>query len=232
MAIAVRFDHTSHTTRAITHHPSLLVAAADSDVGGGNALDKVPYKLANISLRWMLKEIILSDCGIIFNRRKLMKFGVPGTEFAPKPVKIPAYGPGAPGFDGKKNANKKEMAPPTGKAPLQPTVFRYQKGDNDSSKKDESPATTSGEETEQDSGDSSSPTDGGDGTTVIDGEEEEREGEAGEQDEMIEVPWWYRDAIEPMRDELLHQPAWWLLELLPFYVKRQDEHSNWKKHLR
>lgn len=46
-----------------------------------------------------------------------------------------------------------------------------------------------------------------------------------------DAPWWYRDSVEPLRDELLHQPGWWLLEVLPFYVKKQDENSIWKKHI-
>jgi hypothetical protein len=37
--------------------------------------------MSNVPFRWNLKEVILADTGIIFNRQKLMKFGVPGTEF-------------------------------------------------------------------------------------------------------------------------------------------------------
>lgn len=183
-----------------------------SDVGGGNELDTEPYKLSNIPLRWMLREIIHADTGIIFNRRKLMKFGVPGTEFAPRATKLPGS-----------NTNKVQISPPNAKLTQQPTVVR------EVTMKDESNRDP-GEDDDDSSGSApagnsvsakrpvSEMTSGG-ATIIEEGSEED-------------VPWWYRDSIEPMRDELLHQPGWWILEILPFYIKKQDEHSVWKKHLR
>ena len=42
-------------------------AGCHSDVGGGAVKDAVRYSLADISLRWMVKQVILSQCGIKFN---------------------------------------------------------------------------------------------------------------------------------------------------------------------
>ena len=38
-----------------------------SDVGGGGVRDTVRYSLGDISLRWMVKQVILSQCGIRFD---------------------------------------------------------------------------------------------------------------------------------------------------------------------
>ena len=42
-------------------------AGCHSDVGGGAVEDTVRYSLGDISLRWMVKQVRLSDCGIVFD---------------------------------------------------------------------------------------------------------------------------------------------------------------------
>jgi len=42
-------------------------AGCHSDVGGGAVEDAVRYSLGDISLRWMVKQVILSQCGIRFD---------------------------------------------------------------------------------------------------------------------------------------------------------------------
>ena len=42
-------------------------AGCHSDVGGGAVEDTVRYALGDISLRWMVKQVILSQCGIRFD---------------------------------------------------------------------------------------------------------------------------------------------------------------------
>ena len=42
-------------------------AGCHSDVGGGAVEDAVRYSLGDISLRWMVKQVILSECGIKFD---------------------------------------------------------------------------------------------------------------------------------------------------------------------
>jgi len=44
-----------------------------SDVGGGVVDDGVEYSLANISLRWMVKQVTLSRCGIKFDTAALKR---------------------------------------------------------------------------------------------------------------------------------------------------------------
>jgi len=48
-------------------------AGCHSDVGGGSVKDAVRHSLADISLRWMVKQVILSQCGIRFDAAALRK---------------------------------------------------------------------------------------------------------------------------------------------------------------
>ena len=40
------------------------------------------------------------------------------------------------------------------------------------------------------------------------------------------------DAVEPLHDELKLEPAWWLLEIIPFPFSWQDAKGNWHKRWR
>jgi len=48
-------------------------AGCHSDVGGGAVEDAVRYSLGDISLRWMVKQVILSQCGIRFDAGALRR---------------------------------------------------------------------------------------------------------------------------------------------------------------
>ena len=48
-------------------------AGCHSDVGGGAVKDTVRYSLGDISLRWMVKQVILSQCGIRFDAAALRR---------------------------------------------------------------------------------------------------------------------------------------------------------------
>ena len=48
-------------------------AGCHSDVGGGAIEDTVRYSLADVSLRWMVKQVILSQCGIKFDAAALRR---------------------------------------------------------------------------------------------------------------------------------------------------------------
>ena len=38
-----------------------------TDVGGGNMKDSENHSLSNVSLRWMVREVVEANCGIIFD---------------------------------------------------------------------------------------------------------------------------------------------------------------------
>lgn len=48
-----------------------------SDVGGGLAEDTEEYALANIPLRWMLREIVKAQCGVHFDKTALKLWHIP-----------------------------------------------------------------------------------------------------------------------------------------------------------
>lgn len=47
-----------------------------SDVGGGAVDDGVPHSLGDISLRWMVKQVRLSRCGILFDPATVRRAGL------------------------------------------------------------------------------------------------------------------------------------------------------------
>ncbi|CAE6520488.1 unnamed protein product [Rhizoctonia solani] len=52
-------------------------AGCHSDVGGGEDHNDAEHSLSNISLRWMVRQIILSQCGIQFNNDALRDMKIP-----------------------------------------------------------------------------------------------------------------------------------------------------------
>jgi hypothetical protein len=56
-------------------------AGCHQDVGGGNQFDANQTTLADITLRWMIREIVKSQCGIVFGNSALTKAGIPTDSF-------------------------------------------------------------------------------------------------------------------------------------------------------
>ncbi|KAI9443509.1 hypothetical protein H4582DRAFT_2197723 [Lactarius indigo] len=52
-------------------------AGSHSDVGGGVAKDTKPHALSNISLRWMVREILKTRSHILFDKAALKQWGIP-----------------------------------------------------------------------------------------------------------------------------------------------------------
>lgn len=48
--------------------------------------DDVKSSLAQITLRWMVQEIMSSKCGIVFDQNQLARWSIPVAAFAPAPV--------------------------------------------------------------------------------------------------------------------------------------------------
>jgi len=82
-----RQDISSKSRASVSEHPSLRktdlglfqsveevwFAGHHSDVGGGTVADDCRYSLADISLRWMVKQVIRSQCGILFDHAALRR---------------------------------------------------------------------------------------------------------------------------------------------------------------
>ncbi|KAG1766203.1 hypothetical protein EDD22DRAFT_1012012, partial [Suillus occidentalis] len=52
-----------------------------TDIGGGNVENSVKVSLAQVTLRWMVEQVILSKCGIIFDEEALERVGMPLSSF-------------------------------------------------------------------------------------------------------------------------------------------------------
>ncbi|KAG7088030.1 hypothetical protein E1B28_012066 [Marasmius oreades] len=61
-------------------------AGCHGDVGGGSVSNSEPHSLGNISLRWMIRQVILSQCGVLFKNEALSKTWV---DFPPTPLPFP-----------------------------------------------------------------------------------------------------------------------------------------------
>jgi hypothetical protein len=60
----------------LTAATSLLTSCSSADVGGGIVPDKHKLSAANIPLRWMVRQVMASDCGIIFDDKALARYHI------------------------------------------------------------------------------------------------------------------------------------------------------------
>ncbi|KAH8104636.1 hypothetical protein BXZ70DRAFT_600191 [Cristinia sonorae] len=69
-------------------------AGCHCDVGGGSVLDTTEYSLSDITLRWMVRQVVLSQVGITFDEDALKRARIPNSVFtgAGFPVTPPASG--------------------------------------------------------------------------------------------------------------------------------------------
>ncbi|KAK2465387.1 hypothetical protein APHAL10511_002741 [Amanita phalloides] len=51
-------------------------AGCHSDVGGGSVPNDAKHTLANVSFRWMVREVMASQCGILFDEAALVRNGI------------------------------------------------------------------------------------------------------------------------------------------------------------
>ncbi|KAH0831959.1 hypothetical protein J3R83DRAFT_12847 [Lanmaoa asiatica] len=56
-----------------------------TDIGGGNVKDDVKVSLAQITLHWMVEQVMQSQCGILFDSNELACIGFIGPPLSPQP---------------------------------------------------------------------------------------------------------------------------------------------------
>ncbi|KAG2155809.1 uncharacterized protein EDB93DRAFT_53072 [Suillus bovinus] len=54
-----------------------------TDIGGGDVENSVEVSLAQVTLHWMVEQVILSNCGIVFDEEALERVGMPLSSFPP-----------------------------------------------------------------------------------------------------------------------------------------------------
>jgi len=141
-----------------------------SDIGGGSTPDSADCSLANIPLRWMVREVMKAQCGIVFDETAFSRLKIPSdlTSF----------------FGG------------------------YTRGQETLPHDFFSPMDTPFSERE------SNDTQGSNSSSELDA----------------------KDALQPIHDQLVEAPVWWLLEVVPTNYTYQSSKTNqwvseWSIHL-
>ncbi|RDX42628.1 hypothetical protein OH76DRAFT_1410973 [Lentinus brumalis] len=60
-----------------------------SDVGGGSVTDDTKISLSDITLRWMVREVVLAQCGISFDQAALVRANIPDAIFTGVGMSLP-----------------------------------------------------------------------------------------------------------------------------------------------
>jgi len=195
-------DGDSHQADPPSNVLEVWFAGCHSDVGGGSVLDTEPHTLGNISLRWMVRQCIEAQCGILFDSALLQAAGIQPQLFVPKSDQL------------KLNFNLKVAIPETQKHDEAEGSTTTDEGygtddgraddTNESDKKSKRKKKTKhvGELTLSPTRDHASP--------VESLEERER-----------------KDALAPIHDSLKERPVWWILELIPLMRTWQDKDGTW-----
>lgn len=190
------------------------------DVGGGNAKDADPHALANIPLKWMLKEIIAADTGLIFRRSALARAHIDLDELVEAAERTR--------IEDAKHKVKVKDASATG---------------NGSGSATDATLTAAG--TSPTATLKLSLMDGEAAVPVLDmhngSVKNPAKAEVAEAEHEITTRSLYerwktgsgkQDAECELTDELYRAPAWWLLECIPFVDSNQDQHGHWKDSVR
>jgi hypothetical protein len=76
----------------ITDVKEVWFAGCHSDVGGGADSNDTKYSLSHITLRWMVREVMNSSCGIMFDEAQLLRWNIP-LQMTPPPSPLPPSSP-------------------------------------------------------------------------------------------------------------------------------------------
>lgn len=213
---------TSFSCSAHVIEPKILTImdVTPPDVGGGNAKDSDPHALANIPLKWMLKEIIAADTGLIFRRSALARAHIDLDELveAAERTKIE---------DAKHKVKVKEASAASA-------------GSGSGTDATSTAAGTSPTATLKLSlmdGEAAVPVfDMHNGSVKNPAKAEVAEAEHEITTRSLYERWktgsGKQDAECELTDELYRAPAWWLLECIPFVDSNQDQHGHWKDSVR
>lgn len=177
-------------------------AGCHCDVGGGSVKNDVPHSLARISLRWMIRECFKAESGIMFDGARLREIGLDPSDL------FPIVTPRAPPLHvGERRIESLPKSPSTfsklakwGKRALR--AVRGAPPAPDFVHAEKRPIVQEGLHDFH----------GPDGELLYGNEEEEE----------------LRDALSPKYDQLRLMPLWYLLELWPIKVRRQNARAEWE----
>ena len=191
------FDLTPLHVRKYEFQLTFRLRLSISDVGGGEVRDEEPHSLANISFRWMLQEIHQSECGILFDYHALRDLGIPADSVPPSSAR---QDPAALGLQ-----SIATSAPaPDSKSPASTPNAQFllpQKSESSTSARFVSFLRTLKLKAKN-------------STPNVDVQSKETLAEQASKSctelDMI-------DALEPIHDQLVEDPLWWLLQFPIWY---------------
>ncbi|KAI0755060.1 hypothetical protein C8Q80DRAFT_407644 [Daedaleopsis nitida] len=64
-------------------------AGCHSDVGGGSVPDDTKLSLSDITLRWMVRQVVLAQCGVVFDAAALVRANIPESIFTGVGMPLP-----------------------------------------------------------------------------------------------------------------------------------------------
>ncbi|KAL4250658.1 hypothetical protein ABKN59_005360 [Abortiporus biennis] len=222
-------------------------AGCHADVGGGSVPDSTVHALSDVTLRWMVRQVVLSQCGITFDQAALLRANIPDSVFtgvgfpvppSPHPISsgskpLPPVGPNSNTAgttngttDGEKG-DSNTVPGPDGTLKTKGTVgpldtFVLNKGSlkaKTQSKVVETPIDEDGLTS------AASPT----AAAKKKEAEEDSDDKSSDNDSTTTQP--DIDALQPIYDQLKIDPLWWLLEIIPLTYSYQDGKGVWHKKL-
>ncbi|KDQ14785.1 hypothetical protein BOTBODRAFT_174609 [Botryobasidium botryosum FD-172 SS1] len=197
-------------------------AGCHSDVGGGSVKDTEPHALANISLRWMVRQCIEAQCGILFDTAALQAAGIQPQLFVPKSDQL--------------KLNLKVVIPPGKKSGG---------GDTTDEEVDARRSVTTDEGYGTDIGGANNPSANGNGNPEPESEgktktktkKKKKTKHVGEltlspsRDNQSPVESLEdresKDALAPIHDSLKERRIWWILEFIPLMRAWQAKDGAW-----
>lgn len=193
-----------------------VVLVSFPDVGGGNAKDSDPHALANIPLKWMLKEIIAADTGLIFRRSALERAHIDLGEIVEAAARTKLE-------DAERAARIAAATPSNPSSPV----------DGSGTSMDAKiPLTNLDIDLNISPIDGAAPVDVAPQSTAA---ALEAKVKSQATTDSLYKRWKTSSALADseckITDELSKNWSWWLLEFIPFIDSLQDPHGHWKNRL-
>ncbi|KAF8338082.1 uncharacterized protein EI90DRAFT_3041523 [Cantharellus anzutake] len=186
-----------------THVKEVWFAGCHSDVGGGSVANDSKVALSNIPLRWMIKEILEADTGIIFNDDpRLAELGI---VLNPPPIVTANIAESTSHVDETTPLRPRMDVHTTTQytAPDSTLEFVLENKDNLTATREALPRDTDARLELEDLPSRHLP------------------------DDIHE-----EDVVTSMHDELKADPLWWILEFLPFLRSKQKADGEWVSYPR
>lgn len=201
-----------HSGTPHPHSPILFAILTHTavDIGGGAVTNTTTNALADITLRWMVRQVVQTQCGIAFDSEALERADIPNSVFTGEGFPA-AAGPPAAAAPARRSPRRNPIVVPPDTCgdndnPSGSPNDSQKRGQNGGRRKGQKQLEAFGygrASAESDASRASSSEDSGVSATSR------------------------VDALEPIHDELVLDKWWWLLEIVPTNYTWQDGSGQW-----